>query len=175
MLSIQEIQSLIQDYPDFPKQGVIFRDIMPVLAHPEGLSSFNKHFENQLNQLSTQPDAIIGIDARGFILGASLASMLQLPFIPIRKKGKLPGEIISYEYELEYGSDCLEIQKSAIAGHKNIVLIDDLLATGGTISAAENLCNSIGLTILSSLFVIELVDLGGREKLGRPIFSLFTY
>ena len=125
MLSIQEIQSLIQDYPDFPKQGVIFRDIMPVLAHPEGLSSFNKHFENQLNQLSTQPDAIIGIDARGFILGASLASMLQLPFIPIRKKGKLPGEIISYEYELEYGSDCLEIQKSAIAGHKNIVLIDD--------------------------------------------------
>jgi adenine phosphoribosyltransferase len=175
MLTLQKIQSLIKDYPDFPKPGVIFKDIMPVLSHPEGLSSFNKHFQNQLDKLNDKPDAIIGIDARGFILGAALASELNLPFVPVRKKGKLPGEVISYEYELEYGSDYLEIQKSIVRNYRNVVLVDDLLATGGTISATEKLCSHLGLNILCSLFVIELVDLCGRKKLNRPIYTMFSY
>lgn len=167
------LRSLIRDVPDFPKQGIIFRDIMALLAEPSALD----HVINEIvKEWGPQITAVAGLEARGFLFGSPLAYELRVPFVPIRKKGKLPGKIVSQTYELEYGTDTVEIQEGAFEPGAQVLLIDDLLATGGTAHAACQLIERVGATIVGCAFVIELAGLGGREKLsGRTIQSLNIY
>lgn len=171
-----DIKSLIRTIPDFPKPGVMFRDITTLLKHTEG-------FRNTIDQLAgkysgVKIDKIAGIESRGFIIGAALAYQLKAGFIPIRKKGKLPGENFGHDYELEYGSDRLEIHTDAIQKGEKILLVDDLIATGGTAEATVKLIAKTGGQIVSCAFVIDLPALGGRkrlEKLGHNVVTLCEF
>jgi adenine phosphoribosyltransferase len=162
----------IRDIPDFPKPGIIFKDITPLLAD-------GKAFAASVSELSRfvaeDVDAIVGIESRGFIFGAALAQRLGLGLITVRKPGKLPADVHSIEYELEYGVDRLEIHRDALsAGHK-IVIVDDLLATGGTAAATVKLVQQLGAEVDSCLFVIELSFLNGRNVLEAETHSLLHY
>src|SRR5437870_3955312 len=172
--TIAEIEKAIRNIPDFPKPGIQFKDITPVLADP-------RLFANTIDLLldGYKPgsvDAIVGIDARGFIFAAAAALKLKAGFIPIRKKGKLPYSTIEQSYELEYGSSTIAIHTDAVGPGSRVLLIDDLLATGGTAQAAAQLVDKIGAKILEISFLIELSFLKGREKLGNyPLRSLVVY
>lgn len=161
---------------DFPIEGIMFRDITPVLGAPGLVSSITDRFVEDLQQLEWSPDAVVGPEARGFIFGPLLADRLGCGFVPVRKPGKLPSTTRRVEYSLEYGSNALEIHDDAIQPGQSIVIIDDLLATGGTISACARLCEELGANVLGSLFLIELEGLGARETIA-PItaHSLITY
>jgi len=170
------IKSYIRTIPHYPKNGIMFRDITTLLKDSEGLqlaiSSLVKHFKN------TKIDKVAGIEARGFILGAAVAYELGLGFIPIRKKGKLPGATVGQDYALEYGTDRIEIHTDAISEGDSILLIDDLIATGGTANAACSLIVNMGGMITGCGFVIDLPDLGGRKLLednGFRVFSLCEF
>ncbi len=171
-----DIKKLIRTIPNYPKEGIMFRDITSLLKDPEG-------FQAVINQLTERYknspiDVIAGIEARGFILGAALAYNLKKGFVPIRKKGKLPGKTISQSYDLEYGSDTIEIHDDAINPGAKVLLIDDLIATGGTAIGAITLINKIGGSIYETAFVIDLPELGGRqkiEKLGHKVFSVCEF
>jgi adenine phosphoribosyltransferase len=154
----------IKAYPDFPKPGIVFRDVSPLLASP---TAFNHAVSTMAKAWGTAKpiEAIAGLDARGFIFGMALAQHMQLPFVMIRKKGKLPGPTDSVAYGLEYGNDVLEISKEALPPGSNVLIVDDLLATGGSAEAAGRLITSIGCNIAGYAFVIELLGLGGRGKL----------
>lgn len=171
VLSLNEIQQLIKDYQDFPSTGITFKDVMPIFSHPVGLHSLNQHICDYIHTLESHPEAIIGIDARGFILGATLACELSLPFIPIRKPGKLPGKTFEVSYQLEYGYDTLQIQ-SALSQYRSALIVDDLLATGGTASAAEQLAGKADIQVLANIFILELTHLPGRQKLTAPCYAL---
>lgn len=170
------IKSKIRTVPHWPKQGIMFRDITTLLKDSEG-------FNRMINLLTerykdTKIDIIAGIESRGFITGSVLAHKLNLGFIPIRKPNKLPAETVSEEYELEYGKDKIEIHKDAIKPGDKVLLIDDLLATGGTSIAACNLIKKLGGEIIECSFIIDLPDLKGREKLekrGLKVFSLVQF
>ncbi len=166
-----ELKKIIRDIPDFPKKGIIFKDITTLLKDPE---AFKKTIELMKEHYSDSAiDYIVGIEARGFIIGAPLAIALDKGFLPIRKPGKLPAESISASYDLEYGSNEIEIHKDAIEPGDRILLVDDLLATGGTVSAAVQLIEELGGKIVSIGFLLELVFLNGRDKLeGYDIFTL---
>ncbi|MDT8376596.1 MAG: adenine phosphoribosyltransferase [Mariprofundaceae bacterium] len=167
------LRDYIRDIPDFPKPGIVFKDISPLLADGNAFSS-------SVSQLSCfmprNTDVIVGIEARGFIFGAALAQLTGVGFVPVRKPGKLPGEVHSIEYELEYGFDALEIHRDALSqGHK-IVVVDDLLATGGTARATVDLVRQLGAEVAACLFVIELGFLGGRALLSDvPVHTLVSY
>jgi adenine phosphoribosyltransferase len=168
------LKSVIRDVPDFPKPGIIFKDVTTLLQAPEA-------FEFVVNTLADhcaklKPDEIAGIEARGFIFGGALANKMRLGFIPIRKPGKLPYNKESCSYELEYGTDSLEIHVDAAKG-KRVVLLDDLLATGGTANAAVQLIEKVGGKVVGVGFVIELCFLDGRKKLSKDldVFSLIQY
>ena len=171
-----DIKSLIRTIPDFPKPGVMFRDITTLLKHTEG-------FRSTIDQLvgkyrGVKIDKVVGIESRGFIIGAALAYHLKAGFIPIRKKGKLPGENFGHDYELEYGTDRLEIHTDAIQTGEKVLLVDDLIATGGTAEAAAKLIGKTGGQIVGCAFVIDLPDLGGRkrlEKLGHGVVALCEF
>jgi adenine phosphoribosyltransferase len=170
------IKSRIRTVPHYPKSGVMFRDITTLLKDATGLqltvNSLADHYRNQAI------DRVAGIEARGFILGAAVAYELGLGFIPVRKKGKLPAEVVGQDYALEYGSDRIEIHTDAIAPGESILLIDDLIATGGTAAAACALIQSMGGVVHGCGFVIDLPDLGGRqllEQLGHSVFSLCEF
>jgi adenine phosphoribosyltransferase len=169
-----DIQSFIRDIPDFPKPGIIFKDITPLLKDP---SAFNAAVDQLIDRLGQTPcDAVVGIESRGFIFGAAMALKMNLGFIPVRKPGKLPYETVSASYELEYGTDSIEIHKDALTQGQKVVLVDDLLATGGTMSACTSLVESLGAEIVACLFVIELGFLKGRDKIkGQRIESLIEY
>ena len=158
------IDKYIRDVPDFPKPGIVFKDITPLLASPEGLKKAIDGLQAAVDP-STY-DVICGIESRGFIFGTALALATGKGFIPIRKPGKLPHKKISETYELEYGSDTVEIHEDAVTKGQRVLMVDDLLATGGTMAAALNLVRRIGGEICACAFVIELGFLGGREKLG---------
>lgn len=162
METIDDLKEFIRRVPNFPKDGIIFRDISPLLAEPSALTTvtniFSDHWEGEI-------DVIIGLDARGFIFASLLASKMQLPFVMIRKKGKLPGETISVDYSLEYGTATVEMQKDAIKPGARVLVVDDLLATGGTALAACELIQKVGALVAGCAFVIELDELGGAEKL----------
>jgi len=169
----ERIIANLRDVPDFPKPGIIFKDITPLLANPKLISEVIEELARIAK--SQQPQAIAGIEARGFIFGSMLAEHLELPFIPIRKLGKLPWKSKTIEYDLEYGSASIEVHEDALdkAG-KRVLLIDDLLATGGTCKAACQLLRDIGGDVIGYLFVIELGFLAGRKiiETSAPVFSL---
>ena len=170
------IKSKVRTVPHYPKQGIMFRDITTVLKDPEG-------FRATIDALATRYkgmkiDKIAGIESRGFILGAPLAYALGIGFVPIRKKGKLPAEVIGHDYVLEYGTDRIEIHTDAIAKGETVLLVDDLIATGGTAEAAVILIEKMGGKIVECSFMIDLPDIGGRarlEKRGHKVFALCEF
>jgi len=170
------IKSRIRTVPHYPRHGVMFRDITTLLKDPLG-------FRSTINELAdryagVQIDKVAGIESRGFIVGAALAFQLGVGFVPIRKKGKLPAETVGHDYELEYGSDRIEIHVDAIGRGDRVLLADDLIATGGTAEAAVNLIESMGGTIVECCFVIDLPELGGRQRLtsaGQKVFALCEF
>lgn len=157
------IRGLIRDIPDFPKKGILFKDITPLLADPRGfhmvLDAFTEEF------LGAHIDAIVGIESRGFIFGAALAARLNCSFVPVRKPGKLPAAVDRVTYALEYGEGALEMHKDSIASGANVLIVDDLLATGGTALGAAELVRKQGGIVLAYAFVVELGFLNGRERL----------
>ena len=167
------LENSISSYPNFPKDGILFRDMFPILKSPEATTLML----NQLGEFSDKliPDYIVGIESRGFIIGTALATRQRMGFIPIRKKGKLPGNVIGVDYTLEYGKDRLEIQ-SGILKNQKVLLVDDLLATGGTVKAASKLISKVGGRLVGCAFVIELLGLNGRDNVPDvPITSLISY
>ena len=168
------IRDLIRDIPDFPKEGILFKDITPVLSDIKALrlsvEEMSKPFMNQ------NIDVVVGIESRGFIFGAPIADKLDAAFVPIRKPGKLPWNTEKVEYELEYGTDTLEIHKDAISKGQNVLIVDDLLATGGTAEAACKLISKIKGTIKGLVILVELDFLKGREKLNQyNVHSIVKY
>ena len=157
------ITDFIRTIPDFPKPGVQFRDITSLLGNPEGLriavDTIADHY------VDAEITCVAGIEARGFIFGTAVAYKMGLGFVPLRKPGKLPGEVIGIDYQLEYGEDRLELHADAIEAEANVLLIDDLIATGGTAVAAANLIHQTGANIAGCCFVIDLPDLGGMKRL----------
>ena len=164
----------IRDIPDFPEKGVVFKDITPLLKDPDALK---KAADTLLNLVgSTKIDKVVGVDSRGFIFAPILAQRLNAGFVPVRKVGKLPSKTASESYELEYGSDTLEIHVDAIEEGENVLVHDDVLATGGTASAVCRLVEQLGGNVVQCNFLIELNFLSGRDKLSKyPISSLLTY
>jgi adenine phosphoribosyltransferase len=173
-MSLDEIKRLIVDVPDFPKPGIVFKDITPVLASPSAFATVTERFAEHCAPL--EADAILAIESRGFIFGAPLAQRLKLPLQLVRKRGKLPRAAISARYELEYGFDHLEVHADAVQSGGRYVIVDDVIATGGTAAAVAGLVAQQGATVATCLFVIELGFLNGRDKLGgTDILSLITY
>jgi adenine phosphoribosyltransferase len=170
----QEIADGIRNVPDFPKPGIQFKDITPVLANPRLFAGAIDLLTDKFKPGSV--DAVVGIDARGFIFAAAAALKLRAGFVPVRKKGKLPYQTHEQDYALEYGSATVAMHVDALKPGARVLLIDDLLATGGTASAAAALVNKLGGKILEAAFLIELAFLNGREKLkGYPVRSIVTY
>ncbi len=171
---IDLIKSLIRDVPDFPKPGILFKDITPLIGNPEGLSAvLNLMADPFVGQGIT---AVAGMESRGFIFGVPVAERLGAGFIPIRKPGKLPYKTRSQSYALEYGTDNLEIHEDAVVKGDKVLIVDDLLATGGTAEAAVKLVSSLGAEVVGVSFVIELAFLNGRDKLkGFEVKSLLTF
>jgi adenine phosphoribosyltransferase len=171
---MDELKALIREVPDFPKPGINFYDITTLLLDPNGL-------EQTIDALTEscrgkQIDTVIGIESRGFIFGAPVAYQLGAGFIPVRKPRKLPAECVSVSYELEYGTDSLEMHKDAVGEGHSVLIVDDLLATGGTARAVVDLVESVGGTVAGLLFVVELDFLGGRSKFdGYDVRSLIHY
>ena len=169
-----DLKSLIREIPDFPKPGVMFRDITTLLQKPEGLSYVIDSFADAFGDQSI--DYVAGIESRGFIFGAPLAYRLEAGFVPVRKPGKLPAAVHSMEYELEYGTDRLEIHQDAFEPGSRVLVVDDLIATGGTAAATAKLVQQLNCTLVSFAFIIELTELGGRQHLpDTPINVLLQY
>ena len=167
------LKKKIRTIPDFPKPGILFRDITTLLADPEAFNSvidlFVEHYKVE------QIDLVVGIESRGFIIGAPLALRLGKGFIPVRKAGKLPGPTHGVEYDLEYGTDMVEVHRDVIASGSRVLMVDDLLATGGTMEGSTRLIEKAGGVIAEYAFVIELIDLKGRNRLDKPVYSLVTF
>ncbi len=169
-----DLKTVIRDVPDFPKPGILFRDITPVLEQP---SAFRAALAGLGDLIASTPfDKIAALESRGFIFGAPLARQLGKPLVILRKPGKLPGETVSVDYDLEYGTTTLEAHVDSLAAGDKVLIVDDLLATGGTAAAARQLVAELGATVAAHLFVVELEDLGGRARLAvAPVFSLVKY
>jgi len=172
----ERLDKAIREVPDFPKEGINFKDITPLLMDAQLTNNIIDAFINQLNGMKL--DAIVGIESRGFLFGFLLANKMGVPFIPIRKVGKLPGETLKYKYDLEYGSAEVEVHKSDINTGWNVLVHDDLLATGGTACAAAELIQRLGAKVAGFAFVVSLDFLNGKEKLKQysdHIISLKDY
>jgi adenine phosphoribosyltransferase len=165
---------LIRDIPDFPKAGILFKDITPVVQDAQ---AFRQVIERMTSYAQGHaPDAIVAIESRGFIFGAPLALALGCAFVPVRKLGKLPGETLREEYALEYGTNTVEMQKGAVQAGQRVLLVDDLLATGGTAAAAGRIVERLGAEVVGCVFLVELTFLNGREALaGYDVLSLIEY
>jgi len=159
----QELRALVRTVPDFPQPGIQFRDITTLIGHQSGFAASVRHLADHAREAGAQ--AIAGMEARGFIFGAAVAVELGLGFVPVRKPGKLPIETIGVDYALEYGTDRLEMDPTAVAAGQNVVIVDDLIATGGTALAAAQLLRQAGAQVDHALFVIDLPDLGGVNRL----------
>ena len=169
-----DLKSHIRDIPDFPSPGILFRDITPLLGTPE---AFKYVIDSMMDHYSAEEfDCIVGIESRGFLLGAPIAYLMQKPLVLVRKQGKLPYDTLSVEYSLEYGSNIMEIQVGDLAEGSRVLVVDDLLATGGTLQAAVELVENCGGTVVGVGLVIELNGLGGRDLLGNyDLYSLVQY
>ncbi|NDJ15699.1 adenine phosphoribosyltransferase [Myxacorys almedinensis] len=169
-----DIKALIREIPDFPKPGIVFKDITTLLQDPAGLKYTIDLLAEKCGAFA--PDYIVGMESRGFIFGTPLAYRMGAGFIPVRKPGKLPAAVHSVEYELEYGTDCLEMHKDAFTTGCRILIVDDLIATGGTAGATAKLVQNIGCELVGCAFVIELTALKGRQRLPDvPIVTLVEY
>ena len=171
-----DIKAQIRTVPDFPKPGVLFRDITTLLKRADGFRAVVEKLGTEYG--GRQIDKIAGIESRGFIIGAALAYKLNVGFVPIRKQGKLPAENFGHDYQLEYGADRLEVHCDAIQRGERVLLVDDLIATGGTAEAALRLIGIAGGSVVGCAFVVDLPDLGGREKLeklGYPVLALCQF
>lgn len=162
-MTADELRALVRDIPDFPRAGILFRDVTTLIGHGEGFSSAVRQLADLADRAGAE--AIAGIEARGFIFGSAVAGRLGKGFVPVRKPGKLPVPTISVDYALEYGSDSLELDPGAIRKGQRVVLIDDLIATGGTAAAGLSLLRRAGAVVDRALFVVDLPDLGGSSRL----------
>jgi adenine phosphoribosyltransferase len=171
---VEHLQAFVRDVPDFPKPGIMFKDITPLLQNAD---AFAQTLDLLVDRYQNEGiDKIAAIDARGFIFGSALAALLGTGLVLVRKPGKLPYQKVRKEYELEYGTDALEIHKDAIDAGEKVLVVDDLLATGGTARATCDLIHSIGANVYEICFMIELVVLKGRDRIGTtPVFSLMKY
>ena len=175
-MSTEHLKAAIRTIPDYPKAGIQFRDVTSLMNNAAAFSDAISRMANYYRQY--QFDKIVGTEARGFIFGAPLAFSLGIGFVPVRKPNKLPGKVLSQSYQLEYGEDCLEIHQDAIAIGENILLIDDLLATGGTMLATAELVTQLGGKIEHAGFVVSLPDIGGEQRLRENrinVFSLYQF
>ncbi|MGQ9365225.1 adenine phosphoribosyltransferase [Azospirillum sp. ST 5-10] len=168
-----DLRDHIRGIADFPKPGILFYDISPLLANATA-------WQEAIAQLAEairphQPDLLVGIESRGFLLAAPLALALNKGFVMVRKRGKLPGDKITHSYDLEYGTDTIEVQADAIAPGQRVVVLDDLLATGGTMAASINLLRQVGADVRAAAFIIELSFLGGRDRIDVPCTTLMSY
>ncbi|MFH1768847.1 MAG: adenine phosphoribosyltransferase [Candidatus Omnitrophota bacterium] len=169
-----DLATVIRNIPDFPKKGILFRDITTLLNNKKAFSEAIDKMAAALK--GKRIDCIVAAEARGFIFGGALAYKLKCGFVPIRKPGKLPSKTYRYSYSLEYGKDCLEVHRDAFGAGANVLIVDDLLATGGTTVALINLVKKLKGKISAISFLIELADLGGRKKLGEySVYSLIKY
>ena len=168
-----QIKDHIRQIPDFPKPGILFYDISTLLAHAGAWQATVKVLGDAVRP--QKPDLLVGIESRGFLVAAPLALELGVGFVMVRKKGKLPGATIPYSYDLEYGTDTVEIQADAIVPGQRVVVLDDLLATGGTLSAAIALLQKVGADVRAAACIIELAFLSGRAKLAVPFISVVSY
>ena len=169
-----DLKAFIRDIPDFPKKGILFRDITPLLGAPPAMQEVERRFVEAWK--SQNLNAVAGVESRGFIFGTLVARGLQIPFIPIRKQGKLPWTRLSESYALEYGEGVLEAHDDAARAGDRVVIVDDLLATGGTAAASARLIERLGAHVVGFGFVVELGFLEGRKRLGNtPVVSLITY
>ncbi len=166
------IKKVVRDVPDFPKEGIVFKDITPILQDVELCKAITKEFSIRIKELN--PDVIVGVESRGFLFGMLIAQELGLPFVPIRKKGKLPSDCFSVAYELEYGSACIEMHKDAIDEGKRVVIHDDLLATGGTVIASAELMKKAKANLVGFSFIIGLDFLSANEKLKSYSSNIIT-
>jgi adenine phosphoribosyltransferase len=171
---IDKLKMLIRDVPDFPKEGIIFKDITPMIGDPEGLTSALDLLARPFKDKGIT--SVAGMESRGFIFGVPVAERLGVGFVPVRKPGKLPCDTVTAEYELEYGTDCLEMHKDAVGTGDRVLVVDDLLATGGTAEATVRLVRETGAEVAGVVFVMELGFLNGREKLpDLEVVSLILY
>ena len=171
---VEFIKSKIRAIPDFPKPGIMFRDITTLLGDSEGMKKVVEIFYKRYKDKKI--DCVAGIESRGFIIGGILAERLGVGFVPIRKPGKLPYEVVSEEYDLEYGSDKIEVHKDAFKLGDKVLLIDDLIATGGTMRAACNLVEKLGGDIVECSFIVDLPDLKGKDKLSKwPVYAMVEF
>jgi adenine phosphoribosyltransferase len=171
---MEDLKTLIREVPGFPKPGILFYDITTLLKDPAGLRSvidgLRSHYQG------AQVDVVLGVEARGFIFAPALAYALGAGFVPVRKPKKLPAECVRVTYDLEYGSDCLEMHRDAVGDGTRVLIVDDLLATGGTAAAVARMVREVGGTVVGIGFVVELTFLNGRRKLdGYDVFSLLQY
>src|SRR4051794_8233487 len=169
-----DLGTLIRDIPDFPKKGILFKDITTLLKDP---AAFRQAIDDLTSRVRKyDPEIVIGMESRGFIFAAPIAYQLAAGFVPVRKLGKLPGEVIATEYELEYGTNTLELHSDAIAPGERVLIVDDLLATGGTVSATIELVERLHGQVAAVAFLVELKDLKGRDRLGNyQVISLIQF
>ncbi|KAK9872413.1 hypothetical protein WA026_017872 [Henosepilachna vigintioctopunctata] len=169
---VQLLEDNLEYFPDFPKEGILYSEMFKILRTPELFSMLLDLMVDTAKEFDPKPDVIVGIDSKGFLFGPLIALELKLPFVPIRKRGKLPGKVISASYELEYGTDTMEMQEGSIQEGQNAVLVDDCLATGGTLECASELVKAMGGNLLGCLVVTEKYELDGYKKLNCIVKSI---
>ena len=173
-MTTEQLKALVRDVPDFPQEGIVFKDLMPLIGSATAFHSTIEHLAEWARPRN--PDVILGAEARGFIFGGALAYELGCGFVPARKPGKLPWETVRETYDLEYGTDSLEVHADAFANGARVIVLDDVLATGGTARAKVDLVDRLGGVVVGALFVIELTFLDGRERLtGTDVHALIAY
>ena len=171
---MEALKKMIREVPDFPKPGILFYDITTLLKNSSGLQALSDRFAERYAE--HRPDVVVGIEARGFIFGPLLATRLETGFVPVRKPGKLPADTVEVSYDLEYGRDTLQVHRDAVEPGQRVLIVDDLLATGGTAAATCKLVEKLGGQVAGLAFVIELTFLNGRDRLpGYDVFSLLKY
>ena len=170
---MEDLKAYIREIPDFPKPGILFYDISTLLINPEAWRETVHRLQTAIEPY--QPTKLVGIESRGFLVAAPLAYLLNVGFVMVRKRGKLPGEIIRHSYDLEYGQDVVEVQADAIKPGERVVVLDDLLATGGTMAAAIQLLRQVGGDVVAAASIIELNFLMGRTKLDVPFNAILSY
>ena len=174
MGDLEKVRAAINEYPDFPKKGIMFQDVFGIFGNPEAHQALTNLMVTHALKHKDSVDLVVGLDARGFLLGPAMALALGVPFVPVRKAGKLPGPCLGRNYTLEYGEDRLEVQRGAVGEHARALVVDDLLATGGTLKTACDLVKECGGQVAHCWVVVELVALGGRGRVGERVEALVS-